>query len=410
MPRYITLKLVNEQGTPHPWPGTETPFEIGSEVAATPVWIGVSADGGDNQIYPLTADPQTILASWPHLYQGVQLNLVAPGDDSPLEPGPGEYVYYASLEEFNRLVAACCIADVVEDSPAESPAESPAPEEPFDIMMRLTTSAPDEEFAFFMGLFAPAQFYVDWGDGGAEEPFFGDSEIPTHAYATPRNYTVRLRFEPPAPAVIDTIQVVNVPLTYFAFSPEYGSSGLAMNTLQLEGGQLDEAGIDFATWEFVPINTVILANNQFTNAVLGLLPTGFTTLNLNGNNLGTVNLGDILAGAATVGNIFMDNCQLTAINFAGMTNDWIALHFANNLLEGFNIGDISVFALGDLNLSGNSLPQTDIDAILQALDAQGNENGLVNLSGQTPNMPPSIAGAVAVGSLESKFWTVTVDS
>jgi hypothetical protein len=148
MPRYITLKLVNEQGSPHPWPGTDVLFEVGAELSATPVWVGVSADGADNQIYPITADAATILASWPHLYQGVQLNLATPGDDSPLEVGPGEYVYYLSLEEFERLVAACCIAQQVDDSPTESPEESPLDSPADESPQESPEESPPEEGVF----------------------------------------------------------------------------------------------------------------------------------------------------------------------------------------------------------------------------------------------------------------------
>lgn len=121
MARFITLNLVNDQGTPVPWPGTPTPFELGTQETVTPVWIGVSADGSDNQIYPLSTPAATILGSWPHLYQGVQVSVVAGADESPLEPGPNEYVFYNSLEEFNRLVAACCVATVGEEE--EPPGE-----------------------------------------------------------------------------------------------------------------------------------------------------------------------------------------------------------------------------------------------------------------------------------------------
>lgn len=126
MARYITLNLVNDQGNPLPWPGTPTQFELGTQEEVTPVWIGVSQDGSDNQIYPITASAQTILNSWPRLYQGVQVSLVAGPDESPLEPGPNEYVYYNSLDEFNRLVAACCVATSDQESPGGG--ESPAPE------------------------------------------------------------------------------------------------------------------------------------------------------------------------------------------------------------------------------------------------------------------------------------------
>jgi len=126
MARYITLNLVNDQGSPLPWPGTPTQFELGTQESVVPVWIGVSEDGSDNQIYPLSTSAATILASWPRLYQGVQVSLVAGADESPLEPGPNEFVYYNSEAEFNRLVAACCVATSDADSPGdESPVVPP---------------------------------------------------------------------------------------------------------------------------------------------------------------------------------------------------------------------------------------------------------------------------------------------
>jgi hypothetical protein len=117
MARFIELNLVNEEGTPHPWPGTPTQHEIGTQQSATAVWIGVSTDGSTNQVYPLSTPPATILATWPRLYQGVQVNTIVPGDDSPAAVEAGEFVYYVSLEEFNRLEAACCIAIPNEESP-----------------------------------------------------------------------------------------------------------------------------------------------------------------------------------------------------------------------------------------------------------------------------------------------------
>jgi hypothetical protein len=117
MARFISLNLVNEEGTPHPWPGTPTQHEIGTQISARAVWIGVSADGNTNQVYPLTTPPATILASWPRLFQGVQLNTLVEGDDSPAAVEAGEFVYYVSLEQFNRLEAACCVAIPNVESP-----------------------------------------------------------------------------------------------------------------------------------------------------------------------------------------------------------------------------------------------------------------------------------------------------
>lgn len=106
MARFISLQLVSDNGSPVQWPGVATDFQIGGDPLATAVWIGVSEDGATNQVYPLSTAPTAILQSWAHLYQGVQI---------------GNDVYYVSLEEYHRLVAACCVAVAVEDSPSPAP-------------------------------------------------------------------------------------------------------------------------------------------------------------------------------------------------------------------------------------------------------------------------------------------------
>lgn len=63
----------------------------------------------------------------------------------------------------------------------------------------------------------------------------------------------------------------------------------------------------------------------------------------------------------------------------------------------------------DLNGSTNGLDSAGVDAVLVALDGNGLNNGVVDLSGQTPAAPPGASGLAAKLSLEGKGWTVTVD-
>lgn len=485
MPRFITLKLVNEQGTPHPWPGTDTPFEIGSELSATAVWIGVSADGSDNQIYPLSTPAATILGSWPHLYQGVQLNLLAVGDDSPLEPGPGEYVYYNSLMDFERLVAACCIADVVEESPGDSPggpssvqmmfgfsstqfggcaaeqvpyyvASSADPDNmtgvgvfedaalttpaapgpgsfyvvvngllyefndgeslvgaligPCDELpaMRFTVNpaTPNYTVDFRMMFNSPQAYAVDWGDGSAVENFSGADLIPEHEYADAGTYEVRVFATPTEFADFNTLELINHPLSFFGFHPDVGAV-LSMATMQIENCGLTDAQIDWASFNLGNIQTLILANNDLTMASVPQMPTSMLTLNLIGNNMGAVTLASF---PNSVSQLYLNNAGVASFDGSGSTPEVFDLELSDNGLEAFDISQLDIFTLTILALDGNSLPQLDIDAILQALDTQGNTNGTLWLNNQTPNMPPSLAGAVAQGSLESKGWTVVVDS
>jgi len=485
MPRYITLKLVNEQGTPHPWPGTDTPFEVGSEVAATPVWIGVSADGSDNQIYPLDTDPQAILGSWPHLYQGVQLNLVAPGDDSPLEPGPGEYVYYNSLEEFNRLVAACCIADVVPDSPSESPGGPISQQmlfgfgptqtaacqddlEPFyvdinadpddmegvtlyldaeltdpalfnagaeyvsvngrvylfeasgtvmtplgDCMIEALRFAPDlpnpgTEVAFWLVVPSgdPYEMFVDWGDGSPEEQYNGFDELPSHVYADAGQYVVRVRFTV-NPTIVQNLELLNTPMTEFRFNPDW-SSAVAFTTLHLAQNGLTDAALANVSFP-QSINTIILEDNQLSNAIFAHLEDVFVNvLNLNENPINSVT-GIAMPPQLNV--LYMQLTGLAAFDPIWDTQELATLELQNNALTGFDIDSINIFPMGTLNLSGNQLPTADVDAVLVGLEANSSQdNGSVFLNGQTPAAPPTATGLAAQAALEARGWTVSVDS
>ncbi len=485
MPRYITLNLVNEQGTPHEWPGTPTQFELGTEVSATDVWIAVSQDGLDNRVYPVATPPATMLASWPRLYRGVQLNLLVPGDDSPQEVGTGEYVYYNALEEFNRLVAACCIATVVEDSPQESPGgpesqqlmfafsdsqlggceaegtpyyvagdadpddltgetvfvdagltEPVAENGPYVIVNGRVYNWGEEdplhavgalvgvcaEFAamrFDVNLGAPAQtvdfrlifapspqqFFVDWGDGSPLEEFNGTDVIPEHEYADAGAYEVRVHMELGG-NILQTLELLNHPLTYFGFHPEFGNA-LAMETLLVQNCGLTDAALDVASFNTANIANVLLPDNQLTAAILPLLTDFILTLNLNNNNLGDVVLN---VGPEQLMTLFANNAGVDSFDGSDfLTSSLSALGLANNGLETFDIAGLSVNTLTDLNLSGNSLPSAEVDAILVALDDAGNTGGLVNLSGQTPAAPPGGTGLAAQANLELDGWTVTVD-
>jgi hypothetical protein len=62
-----------------------------------------------------------------------------------------------------------------------------------------------------------------------------------------------------------------------------------------------------------------------------------------------------------------------------------------------------------LNLVGNKLSVSSVNAILQFYDAANTENYVLNLSSQTPSAPPSGAGATAKDNLIAKGWTVTTD-
>lgn len=62
-----------------------------------------------------------------------------------------------------------------------------------------------------------------------------------------------------------------------------------------------------------------------------------------------------------------------------------------------------------LDLSGNTLSVSEVSTVLTELDANGKQNGTVNLN-QTPDAVPNGAGDTAITSLQGKGWTVTVDT
>lgn len=66
--------------------------------------------------------------------------------------------------------------------------------------------------------------------------------------------------------------------------------------------------------------------------------------------------------------------------------------------------------IDEMLVPANVLSVVEVEAILLHLDANGQLNGTVDLSGQTPPAPPaSLAAWTAVSNLKAKGWTVTVD-
>lgn len=61
-----------------------------------------------------------------------------------------------------------------------------------------------------------------------------------------------------------------------------------------------------------------------------------------------------------------------------------------------------------LGIEDNALPETQVDAILAALDLAGKSNGYCGID-QGTNAPPSASGLTSKSNLEAKGWTVYVN-
>lgn len=277
--------------------------------------------------------------------------------------------------------------------------------ENFSMRFDVNLGSPGETVDFRLIFFAPQQIFVDWGDGSPLEEFNNADIEASHLYAAAGEYEVRVNII--TPSNMHTVELVNQPLTLFGFHPDVGN-GLAMQALQLEGCGLTDAAVEWATFYGANINTIILANNQLTSAIMPQIGEAVLVLNLNGNNLGDVVLN---VGPEQLMNLFANNAGVDSFDGSDfVTSSLSDLQLAGNGLAGFDIAELSLSTLTSLNLSANAIPSADVDAILVALDTAGNTDGTVNLSGQTPAAPPGGAGLAAQASLELKNWTVTVDS
>lgn len=278
----------------------------------------------------------------------------------------------------------------------------------FDIMMRVNYVAPLQTLAFWIPTPAPVQLHVDWGDGSDIEQFNGNDILPEHEYAEAGLYTVRMWFAV-RPVNVTLFELLNTPLTYFAFNPQF-SQPLAMQTIQLENCGLTNAALADANFP-ASLNTLILEGNLLTKAIFTQLETSaLINLNLNDNPFNS----DLSGVTLPVGiyQLFLNNTGLTDFNPDwGGTEELNILELSDNDLENFTIGELPfVTILSTLALNGNSIPSADLDAALVALDASGTENGSFTSLPQTPAAPLGAGGLAAKANLEGKFWNVVVDA
>ena len=104
--------------------------------------------------------------------------------------------------------------------------------------------------------------------------------------------------------------------------------------------------------------------------------------------------------------VYLSYNQYTSADFTGSfpPGHWGAVFIDSNALTTLLVGNNP--GLYSLNAQYNQLNQAAVDAVLAALDANGNTDGAADLSGNTA---PSASGSASAASLRSKGWTVTVD-
>ena len=105
---------------------------------------------------------------------------------------------------------------------------------------------------------------------------------------------------------------------------------------------------------------------------------------------------------------------LSTNNLTGSIPDWSGWTSGTDIrLNSNNLTDVLGTSIPatvlDMQLYNNALTQVAVDRVLTSLDAAGGTGGLVKLEGGT-NAVPSATGLTAKTNLESKGWTVTVNT
>jgi hypothetical protein len=115
-----------------------------------------------------------------------------------------------------------------------------------------------------------------------------------------------------------------------------------------------------------------------------------------------------LATTGAYSEILAADNSYSSLDLAGALQNPASYAIVNLSGNALTTVDVSGCAqITSLNLSNNSLDETQVDGVLSSLDAAGREGAplVLDLSG---NAAPSLAGLVSVSSLEAKGWTVTV--
>lgn len=181
-----------------------------------------------------------------------------------------------------------------------------------------------------------------------------------------------------------------------------------------------------------------VTTGSVTQKIDVLIPVGFNQQSGGTPATGDAEVGDVAAGK-TFSSALLNGATGTSTKNATVPNDapiqpasafmfeatrvlsspasniWNTISLPSKSITSIS-GYIAMIGVGlggapDLNLSGNLLSSTEVNAILAAIVAAGGalNNATANLSGQTPAAPPSGQGIADKSTLEGNGWTITTD-
>lgn len=314
--------------------------------------------------------------------------------------GNGEF---GSEIPFSSFV--CCV-------PTDVSAEAVVIAEEYDriITQRIVAYAPEtlvNNYLFVdVSLFVPGtDYYVDWGDGTVENivlpPFTGIASYFSHTYSLPGTYTTRIFYK------ANDVTTVG-----------YGNAGVAYDSDYFTHTDNCISLKAVSIYDVLDINNHIPPAASLINnfSLLGSENSTMTIANLSGinGNVVTLNISKfpemttITNYPANATSFTITQCPAMVdldsggsspafIDFGVGPNVPITTYFPLDLSACNNLGFIS------------SLTSSQVDTILEALDANGLSSGYCGLAGQSPPAPPGGGGATAKANLLSKGWAVATD-
>lgn len=115
--------------------------------------------------------------------------------------------------------------------------------------------------------------------------------------------------------------------------------------------------------------------------------------------------GEFDPGSTELRTVYANDNKFTSVNLSGCfpAGRSATIRLQNNTLTSINIENSP--GIYSLNLYNNSLNQSTVDYVLQALDSSGRQGGILNIAS---NSAPSAAGIENACNLLNRSWTVTL--
>lgn len=268
----------------------------------------------------------------------------------------------------------------------------------FDIEMSTTVSAGNTLF-FNLSMTSPNHIDWDWGDGTVDT-FDVNNPNPSHTYTVGGTYSILVTFTSPASLLgfsafsgfVTSISIANPNLTGLTTMSMANTSIISFNATNLSASSL--------------LSTLNISVTQLASFDPSPLTMGLSALYLNDNQLTTINPGSF----NNVGAISLDNNFITSFDISQLimpTGGQFTIS-NNGLTTLVNPSGISANMI-NFTAQTNSIPTSQINDILIALDTAGLTNGTLLINNQTPAAPPSGVGITAKNNLIGKGWAVLTD-